>query len=287
MLNRLRNRSLYDLLHVDPPRDRAHVYETSWLLPPLPYAILRGTISLYIFTSIFFIWGWSGTHGDRAEIGESFSYFTWLTYWGLGFYMLFASIHTACYALKGHSVLFDRWPRALRALHGLFYATVTTYPFLVTVVFWGILYSGPWYTVTFSGWQNISQHGLNSLYALSEIILPTTAPHPFLSFAVLVFILLLYVSLAYLTYHTEGFYTYSFLDPGPHGEKSAHVTGYCFAILAIILVFFLFSWCAIWLRRRLTGGKVKRSVYDRDYAGAEVGGDIEEEVGVEEMREEK
>lgn len=32
---------------------------------------------------------------------------------------------------------------------------------------------------------------------------------------------------------------------------------------------------------------MKRSVYDRDYAGAEVGGDIEEEVGVEEMREEK
>lgn len=168
MLNRLRNRSLYDLLHVDPPRDRAHVYETSWLLPPLPYAILRGTISLYIFTSIFFIWGWSGTHGDRAEIGESFSYFTWLTYWGLGFYMLFASIHTACYALKGHSVLFDRWPRALRALHGLFYTTVTTYPFLVTVVFWGILYSGPWYTVTFSGWQNVNTPSL-----------PTTFPVPY------------------------------------------------------------------------------------------------------------
>ena len=32
---------------------------------------------------------------------------------------------------------------------------------------------------------------------------------------------------------------------------------------------------------------MKRSVYDRDYAGAGVGGDVEEEVGVEELREEK
>ncbi|OOF97378.1 hypothetical protein ASPCADRAFT_3988 [Aspergillus carbonarius ITEM 5010] len=107
-MNKFKNLSLYELLHVDPSRDNAHVYETSWLLPPLPYAVLRGAISLYIFTSIFFIWGWSGTHGDRAEIGQSFSYFTWLTYWGLGFYMLIASIHTACYALTGRSVLFDR-----------------------------------------------------------------------------------------------------------------------------------------------------------------------------------
>ncbi|PWY86852.1 hypothetical protein BO70DRAFT_427848 [Aspergillus heteromorphus CBS 117.55] len=269
-MNKGKSLSLYHLLHVDPSLDRDHVYETSWLLPPLAYAILRGAISLYIFTSIFFIWGWYGTHGDRDEIGQSFSYFTWLTYWGIGFYMLFASIHTACYALKGRSVLFDRWPRALRALHGLFYTTITTYPFLVTIVYWGILFSGPWFTVTMSAWQNISQHGLNSLYALLEITLATTNPHPLLSLAVLIFLLLLYVALAYLTYHTEGFYTYSFLDVGPHGEHSAKVTGYCFAILAIILVFFVFSWCLIWLRRRLTRGMVKRSAYDPDRSAADV-----------------
>ncbi|RAK74826.1 uncharacterized protein BO72DRAFT_529786 [Aspergillus fijiensis CBS 313.89] len=262
IMNRLRNPSIYDLLGVDPALDHKHVYETSWLLPPLALACLRGLIALYIFTTIFTIWGWYGTHGERYAIGESFSYFTWLTYWGIGFYMLTAAIHTTCYALTGRSVLFNRGPRALRALHGLFYTTVTTYPFLVTVVFWGILYSPPWYTTVEPAWQNISQHGLNSLYALLEIILATTNPHPFLSLAVLIFILLLYVSLAYLTYHTEGFYTYSFLDPGAHGQHSGKVTGYCFAILAAILVFFFLSWGAIWLRRRLTHGKVKRSVRD-------------------------
>ncbi|EAW08435.1 uncharacterized protein ACLA_031680 [Aspergillus clavatus NRRL 1] len=258
------SKSFSSLFGVDASLDHIHPFETSWLLSPLPFALLRGLIALYIFVTIFFIWGWSGSHGASHAIGQSFSYFTWLTYWGLGFYYLAACIHTACYARSGRSLLFDRLPRPLRALHALFYTTVTTFPFLVTIVFWGILFSPPWYKLTFSAWSNISQHGLNSLWALLEIILPTTNPHPLVAFPFLVLILLLYVSLAYLTFHTQGFYTYSFLDPGPHGEHKGLVAGYCFGIFAAILVIFGLSWCAIWLRRRLTGGRIKRSVYDKE-----------------------
>ncbi|KAB8074165.1 hypothetical protein BDV29DRAFT_174088 [Aspergillus leporis] len=261
--SQMRKRPFASLIGADPSLDSQHAFETSWLLPPLPYAILRGLIAIYIFVTIFFIWGWDGTHGDRAAIGQSFSYFTWLTYWGLGFYHLVACIHTTCYALTGRSVLFDRWPRGLRALHSLFYTTITTFPFLVTIVFWAILHPS-WFDVTFNAWSNLSQHGLNSLYAILEIILPATNPHPLMTFPFLVLLLLLYVSLAYLTYHTEGFYTYSFLDPGEHHEKSGKVTAYCFIILAAIVIIFILTWCVIWLRRKLTGGKVKRSVYDRE-----------------------
>lgn len=151
----MRRIPLTTLFGVDPTSDDKHHFETSWLLPPALLAGLRSLISLYIFTSIFFFWGWDGTHGDRAAIGQSFSYFTWLTYWGIGFYMLFAAIHTACYARTGRSVLLDRWPRAFRVLHSLLYATVTTFPFLVTIVFWVLLFSPPWYKKTFTGWQNV------------------------------------------------------------------------------------------------------------------------------------
>ncbi|KAL4891223.1 hypothetical protein BDV59DRAFT_70853 [Aspergillus ambiguus] len=256
-------RSFAHLLGVDPALDHLHPFETSWLLSPSLFAGLRGLITFYIFLTIFFIWGWDGTHGERARIGQTFSYFTWLTYWGLAFYYLFATIHTTCYAYTGRSVLLDRWPRALRALHSIFYTTVTTFPFLVTIVYWGILYSS-WFQQTFSAWSNISQHGLNSLYALLEIVLPTTNPHPLLTFPFLVLILLLYLSLAYLTYHTQGFYTYSFLDPGLRGEHSGKVAAYCFIILAAIVAIFLVTWVIIWLRRRLTHAQIKRSVHDRE-----------------------
>ncbi|KAJ6008946.1 hypothetical protein N7522_003962 [Penicillium canescens] len=262
---------LTTLFGVDAPHDDKHHFETSWLLPPTLLACLRGLISLYIFTSIFTIWGWYGSHDERYVIGQSFSFFTWLTYWGLGFYMLFAAIHTACYARTGRSVLFDRWPRACRVLHSLLYATITTYPFLVTIVFWVIIYSSPWYKVTFTGWQNISQHGLNSLYALLEIFLPATAPHPLIAIPFLILILLFYLCVAYITYHTEGYYPYTFLDVGNHGQKSGRVTGYCFGILAAILVIFFIVYGLIHLRRWLTHGKIKRARRDPLFRGDGLG----------------
>ncbi|KAJ5115242.1 hypothetical protein NUU61_001001 [Penicillium alfredii] len=250
------------LFGVDPAHDGRHLFETSWLLPPTILAGLRALIAVYIFTTIIIIWAWDGTDGDRSAIGQSFSYFTWLTYWGLGFYFLVAAIHTAWYTRTGRSGLFSRWPRVCRVLHSLLYTTVTTFPFLVTIVFWALLFKPPWYSEVLNGWSNISQHGLNSLYALLEIILPATAPHPFIAIPVLILLLLLYLCVAYITYHTQGFYAYSFLDPGDHGQHSGLVTGYCFGILAAILVIFFVSWSLIRLRVWLTGGKIKRSRYD-------------------------
>ncbi|KAJ6115982.1 hypothetical protein N7523_006399 [Penicillium sp. IBT 18751x] len=257
----MRRISTATLFGVDPSTDTLHRFETSWLLSPTVLAALRGLISLYIFTTIIVIWAWDGTHGDRIAIGQSFSYFTWLTYWGLGFYFLFSAIHTAYYARTGRSVLFDRWPRFCRVLHSLLYTTITTFPFLVTIVFWGILFKPPFYKEIFPGWSNISQHGLNSFYALLEILLPTTAPHPFIAIPVLILLLLFYLCVAYITYHTEGFYTYSFLDT-EGGKKSGIVAGYCFGILAAIIVIFLISWGLIWLRKRFTGGRIKRATRD-------------------------
>ncbi|GLI74598.1 hypothetical protein PoHVEF18_002842 [Penicillium ochrochloron] len=230
----MRRVSFATLFGADPTYDTLHRFETSWLLPPTILAALRGLIALYIFTTIFFIWGWDGTHNNTAAIGQSFSYFTWLTYWGLGFYHLFAAIHTACYARTGRSVLFEKWPRACR----------------------------------------ISQHGLNSLYALLEIILPATAPHPWMTIPVLILLLAFYLCVAYITVHTEGFYTYSFLNPAANG--SGLVAGYCFGILAAIIVIFLISWSLIRLRVFLTGDKRKRAARDPlrgqdGYSGVEMG----------------
>lgn len=77
---------------------------------------------------------------------------------------------------------------------------------------------------------------------------------------VLILLLAFYLCVAYITVHTEGFYTYSFLDPGSHG--SGLVAGYCFGILAAIIIIFLVSWLLIRLRVYLTRGKIKRAARD-------------------------
>jgi len=66
---------------------------------------------------------------------------------------------------------------------------------------------------------------------------------------ILILLLALYLSLAYITHATQGFYPYTFLDPSSgHGNR---VAGYCFGILAAACVIFGLVWCLIWSRNWL------------------------------------
>ncbi|KAM5449927.1 hypothetical protein MaudCBS49596_004689 [Microsporum audouinii] len=248
-------RSFMSLMGADPSQDRLHAFETSWLFSPFVLGCIRALLSLYSFTTIFFIFGWQGTHGQSVNSRRSFSYFTNLSYWGIAFYLLVAAIHSFVYSRTGRSVFFEKTPRFLRALHSLLYTTVVVFPFVVTIVYWALLFNGTWFPDVFNAWSNISQHAMQSGFALFELIFPATQPLPLLHLPFLYLLLLLYLSLAYLTHATQGFYTYSFLDPGIHGEHNGRVTGYSFGIAAAATVLFGVCWFIIWLRRRLTGDK--------------------------------
>ncbi|ORY54809.1 uncharacterized protein BCR38DRAFT_357541 [Pseudomassariella vexata] len=238
--------------------DPSHRFETSWLLPPYVLFFCRSVFSLYAFTTLFFVIGWSCTHPAEGssyaceDAAANFSYFTTLTYWGIAFYFLFSSIHTFSYA-RWQSAPLDSWPRPLQALHSLFYTTITTFPFLVTIVYWGLLYGPEWFPTQYRAWSNISQHAMNSMFALFEIIIPRTNPAPWLHIAFLIVLLALYLSLAYLTYHTKGFYTYSFLDPG---KQHSLVAAYVFGIAIAIIMIFALVWGLIWTRRWATEKKL-------------------------------
>jgi hypothetical protein len=60
---------------------------------------------------------------------------------------------------------------------------------------------------------------------------------------------LLYLALAYVTYATQGFYTYNFLDPANGKGK---VTGYVCGIAAGIVFIFELACGGIWMRRKYT-----------------------------------
>ncbi|KIW14785.1 hypothetical protein PV08_07570 [Exophiala spinifera] len=251
-------------------------FTTSWLLPPFALALVRLLLFTYCLATVLTNWIYDGVHSASYLIGQEFSYFTVLTYWGILFYSLVAGVHTLVYALRGRSWL-ESWPRALQALHSFFYTTVVTLPFLVTIVYWAVLYDGPWFPVVFDGWTNISRHALNSLFALCELVLPATHTPPLLHLVGLIILLLLYLALAYLTHATQHFYVYSFLDPSTGSGK---VAGYCFGIAAGIIVIFFVVWALIWLRQRYTGD-AKRSKRDMSrraplYREVEMSADLEQ-----------
>ncbi|MCJ1272573.1 hypothetical protein MMC21_000359 [Puttea exsequens] len=239
---------IYDLLGAPTPFDPFDRYTTSWLLPPLALSILRALFSLYAFVTIFIIFGYNDTHNAAWQTRHFFSYFTDLNYCGLAFYSLFAAAHTFSYWRRGRSWL-QGWGRPAQVAHAVLYTTVVTFSFLVTVVFWVVLYNGLWFARTEQGWSNISQHALNSLFALFELILPRTSPPPPLHVVFLIIVLALYLALAYITHATAGWYPYSFLDPK---RGAAHLAGFIVGILVAACVIFGIVWVITWARVKLT-----------------------------------
>ncbi|CAK7229011.1 hypothetical protein SBRCBS47491_007104 [Sporothrix bragantina] len=239
------------------PMDPSHRFETSWLLPPAILAAVRALFSIYIFVTLIFVIVWDCEHvslGGCAAAGDQFSYFTVLTYWGLAFYFAVAAVHTATYALTGTALL-DRFPRVLQHLHALFYSTITVFPFVVTAVYWGKLYAGPWFPVVFDAWRNVSQHAMNSGFALFEVVVARTVPQPWVHIAGLIVLLALYLALAYITRATKGFYVYSFLDPAQSGGAGL-IAAYVFGIAVGCALIFALVQGLIWVRRWITEAKL-------------------------------
>ncbi|KAF1989558.1 hypothetical protein K402DRAFT_349458 [Aulographum hederae CBS 113979] len=218
----------------DVPFDPTHRFSTSWLLP-LPLLFLyRALVSLYCFTTTFFLLAHDCVHDDCKESDQYNSFFTHLTFWGIAFYSLFAAVHTGSCWLWGRPLL-SGWPRWLQELHGVLYSTVVVFPWLVTIVFWTLLFSGT-FTSSLNAWTNITQHGLNAVFAFLEIVHPRTAAPPIWHLLPLITLLGLYLALAFITVATQHFYVYDFLDYRVSGARA--VAGYCFGILGGVIVVF-------------------------------------------------
>ncbi|KAJ6471615.1 hypothetical protein C8R47DRAFT_745487 [Mycena vitilis] len=196
------------------PFDPRHKFVSSPLLSPTLLAALRILLALYALATICTVLAFDVAAGD----GKSFlSYFTQLSYIGLTAYYCAAAVQTFFYArYGGPGYPLQRWPRALQVLHVLLQATITTFPLIVTVVFWALLSSPDTFGTRFSSWSNISIHALNTLFALLEILLTNAPPAPWRLLPLLIVLLGGYLGVAYVTRAEQGFYTYPFLNPSPH-----------------------------------------------------------------------
>jgi hypothetical protein len=121
----------FRLFNVDTPFDVTNRFQTSYIFPPMVLAFFRLLFSTYIFTTIVYKLVYAGISAP-ADVRSHWSYFTNLTYWGLGFYFMFAGFHTFVYAKNGIAPL-QKWPRILQLAHGVFYTTIVNYPLIVYV----------------------------------------------------------------------------------------------------------------------------------------------------------
>ncbi|KAF3932485.1 hypothetical protein ABW19_dt0207478 [Dactylella cylindrospora] len=247
----------YELNHISPSHQLNRFF-TSWLLPSPIFLIYRGLLCLY--SAVVIIVANALTPEDA---GTRFSYFTWLTYWGITLYLIVSFAHTFSYWRSGKAWL-EGWPRFFQFLHGLYYSTIIVLPWTVTAVYWAILFDGE-FEDEYSAWSNISVHALNSGVALLEIIIPRTSPPPWIHMPWFVGILGGYLGVAYITKSTQGFYTYSFLNPDKSG--AGITAAYCAGVVVGTLVLFAIIkgviWVRVWVTERLLGMTGKFSGKDR------------------------
>lgn len=117
-------------LGVGSPFDPTNRFQTSSILSPAVLACARLLIACYIFAALFYRIARSAVIDGSHATRNSFSYFTNLTYWGLGCYFAVAAVHTLVYAFSGRAPL-ERWPKVLQFLHSLLYTTIIIFPLLV------------------------------------------------------------------------------------------------------------------------------------------------------------
>ncbi|KZT24301.1 hypothetical protein NEOLEDRAFT_1135074 [Neolentinus lepideus HHB14362 ss-1] len=233
-----------------PPLYLTTPFVSSHVLPPFYLAILRLTLGKYALTTALAVLIKDGIDAGSAREFGYFSYFTDLSYIGLLSYLLAAGTQTLLYARGAPTSKPTRAYRMLQYAHGVLFSTITTFPIVVTVVYWARLSSSSTFATTFSSYANISQHALNTAFAVFEILFAATDPLPWLHLPICMVILALYLALTYVTHASQGFYTYYFLDPSTEHKKLAGyivgiALGQCvlFAIVRYVMILrnFLFS----------------------------------------------
>jgi len=229
---------IYMFFGVQDPFDPRCTLVTSNLVSPTVLGLFRLTLAIYTTVAIIFMMAWEGivTH----DVDSYFSYFTHLSYIGLTSYFWASSVQTLNYASRvgrgaKPSYALQQWGPFTQVLHVLLNATVYVAPFIVTIVFWTLLASGA-FANTFTAWDNISMHILNTVFTVSEIILSRCVP-TWSSLPVLLVICVLYIALAYVTYATQHFYTYSFLDPSKqHAFVAVYILGMLIGTIVVLAV---------------------------------------------------
>ena len=176
-------------------------------------------------------------------------------------YFWVSGVYSIIYTLTGSTPL-RRYPRFLQLLHSLFYSTVTTFPFIVTAVFWSLI-SVPPHKKAFSTimlrWTNISFHCLNAVFAFFEVGFSAVLPQPWIHALVILGIMILYIAMSYLVRLTAHFYVYDFMDTTLVGPLTA---AYIFGIGGMGVVAFFVVQGVVWLKGVLGGQGVVKSRYD-------------------------
>ncbi|KAG7089992.1 hypothetical protein E1B28_011614 [Marasmius oreades] len=224
--------------------DPSHKLVTSPFFSPTLLAWFRASVALYTTAMLIFILAYDSV--VTKDAGTNFSYFTFLTYIGICSYYWASFVQTFWYIRRGfEGYPLQSWGKTLQILHLMLRNTVLTFPIIVTIAFWTLVATPSSVATTVNLWRNISVHALNSLFCVFEMLLTNNPSPQWIFLPVMILIIGLYTALAYVTRATQGFYPYTFLDPGKYHSV---VAAFFFGIVIGEVVIFTLAWGLMKLR---------------------------------------
>lgn len=268
-----RRKGVYGWFGVTQPDfDPENRFVTSPFLPPLALGVIRLVFAIYmticIITEPILLKRGRRTRRDAVKFP---SYFTNITFISLAWYIRtpldnisyfwVSGVYSLIYHFTGTSPL-RRYHKFLQLLHTLFYSTISTFPFIVTAVFWSLISVPPHkkaFSTVFLQWTNISFHCLNSVFAFFEVMGSAVRPQRWTHSFVILGILILYIAMAYIIRAAAKFYVYEFMDVGMMGGLTA---AYIFGIGAMGVLCFFVVQGIVWIKGTIGLRGVWRSKYD-------------------------
>jgi uncharacterized membrane protein len=124
------------------------------------------------------------------------------------------------------------------------------------VVYWALIFDG--FLDRFELWSNVSEHALNSVFSLFELIFARTEPLPWIHVLWLVIILALYLAVAFITHASAHWWVYTFLDDSRKGGQG-RVAGYIIGILVACIIVFIIVRYLILLRQWVVEKKLGKT----------------------------
>ncbi|KAJ3290516.1 hypothetical protein HDU79_003173 [Rhizoclosmatium sp. JEL0117] len=139
-------------------------------------------------------------------------FFTEWTWLGLIFYLSTAVYNSHLYVTKSNALAtMEARPYWMKYSNWLLYALPATYVYIVSIVFWALLASVLSNADSVNSWLTVSQHALNSVIMIGELVLGRI-PLAYAFMIPFIVIALMYLGIALVFHAVYGSWSYGFLD---------------------------------------------------------------------------
>ena len=155
------------------------------------------------------------------------------------------------------SMLSSRFSRPFQLCHTLLISTVSSFPLVVTVIFWSVLRGPTPLSDPYSIFANVGKHTLNYVLTMLDLILLSRTPlRPWWHMLLVATLLALYLGIVEITYRRYHVWVYAFFNAYQFGTPL--VVLFCLVLGVFAVASFLLTQLLM-LGREVLAAKVQRS----------------------------